>query len=96
MTFENRSLYATTYRWDFGDGAARAEAAPDHTYTQAGVYTVTLSAGDGVVTDTLTQTNSLTVTSAPPAADFFAFPLSGSPPLLVQFLNNSTGATSYE
>jgi YD repeat-containing protein len=33
-----------------------------HTYTQAGVYTVTLSISDGVVTDTLTRTNYITAT----------------------------------
>jgi YD repeat-containing protein len=34
-----------------------------HAYTQAGVYSVTLSVSDGVVTDTLTRTNYLTVSA---------------------------------
>ncbi|NLH50516.1 MAG: PKD domain-containing protein [Myxococcales bacterium] len=30
--------------WDFGDGGSSAETSPTHTYTQPGVYTVTLTA----------------------------------------------------
>ncbi len=32
-----------TYAWTFGDGATSAEAAPRHTYAQAGVYEVSVS-----------------------------------------------------
>ena len=48
VTFQNRSWQgATSYDWDFGDGATSTEENPTHTYTNAGVYTVTLTA-DGV------------------------------------------------
>jgi PKD repeat protein len=95
VTFINSSTNAVSYRWDFGDTMTSTEVSPSHTYTQAGVYTVTLTAigADGNSTS-LVQTNYLTVTSAV-VADFSAFPLSGPLPLLVQFLNNSTGADSY-
>ena len=53
---ENVSTNATTYAWDLGDGSPpSAVVSPTHTYTQAGVYTVTLHASDGAVTDTLTR-----------------------------------------
>ncbi len=34
----------TEYFWDFGDGSTSTEENPEHTYTAAGVYTVTLEA----------------------------------------------------
>jgi PKD repeat protein len=58
-------------------------------YTRAGVYTVTLSVSDGVVTDTLTRTNYISVTQ-PLVADFSADPLTGSVPLTVTSTNLST------
>ena len=97
VTFSNNSTNATEYLWDFGDGNTSTLSSPSHTYTATGVYTVTLSAGDGIVTDTLVRTGYITVTEpAGPSADFSAFPLNGSTPLLVQFLNHSTNATGYE
>ena len=34
----------STFHWDFGDGTTSSEANPTHTYTEAGLYTVTLIA----------------------------------------------------
>lgn len=34
----------TAYRWDFGDGATSTQKNPTHTYSQGGLYTVTLIA----------------------------------------------------
>jgi len=36
----------TSYSWDFGDGNSSTEADPAHTFTSAGVYTVTLTVTD--------------------------------------------------
>lgn len=36
----------TTWHWDFGDGATSTQQSPEHTYAQAGTYTVTLTAGN--------------------------------------------------
>jgi glucose/arabinose dehydrogenase/regulation of enolase protein 1 (concanavalin A-like superfamily) len=38
---------ALTYAWDFGDGGTSTEANPVHTYTDEGVYAVTLTVSDG-------------------------------------------------
>jgi uncharacterized repeat protein (TIGR01451 family) len=101
VTFTNSSTGASTYGWDFGDGSHLTQNSTlitqnlvTHVYTQAGVYSVTLAAGNGIVTETLTRTHYLTVTE-PLVVDFSAFPPQGAAPLLVQFLNNSTGATNY-
>jgi PKD repeat protein len=43
VTFTNTTLDATSYLWDFGDGATSTEMSPVHTYA-GGPYVVTLSA----------------------------------------------------
>jgi uncharacterized repeat protein (TIGR01451 family) len=95
VTFVNSSTGASSYLWDFDDGTFGSTiVSPTHTYTQTGVYTITLTASDGVLTDTLTQTNYITV-SEPVVADFSANPLTGTAPLTVTFSNRSTGATTF-
>ncbi|MFI8294093.1 PKD domain-containing protein, partial [Streptomyces sp. NPDC085614] len=48
-----------TYNWTYGDGQTGTGASPQHTYSAAGIYTVTLTVTDGyhvTTTDTLTVT----------------------------------------
>jgi PKD repeat protein len=47
VSFTNSSANATSYSWDFGDGAMSTEENPVHTYGAEGNYTVTLTASDG-------------------------------------------------
>lgn len=79
----------TVWAWDFGDGSTSAVQNPNHTYTTAGNYTVTL-----VVTSDLGCTNSVTqqVTVAPIPVAAFTAPnaCSGVP---VNFTDLSTVAT---
>ena len=46
-----------TYNWNFGDGATATGAAPSHTYTAAGSFTVSVTATDkdGGVSTAATQ-----------------------------------------
>lgn len=44
VTFENSSVNADSYSWDFGDGNTSTEENPTHTYAEDGSYTVVLSA----------------------------------------------------
>ena len=45
VTFHNTATMAMDYTWDFGDGSPVShDVHPTHTYTQEGVYTVTLYA----------------------------------------------------
>jgi RHS repeat-associated protein/uncharacterized repeat protein (TIGR01451 family) len=95
VTFTNSSTNATQYTWHFGDGMTSSEISPTHTYAGPGVYTVTLVAGNGVVSDTLTRTNYINVYEAVQAL-FSAQPLVGSAPLTVTFTNSSTTASEFQ
>jgi len=44
--FENYSIGASSYEWDFGDGYNSSEFSPIHTYQNAGEYHILLSAID--------------------------------------------------
>lgn len=43
VTFQNKSLNAKGYHWDFGNGQTSTEAEPSVTYDTPGLYTVTLT-----------------------------------------------------
>ncbi|MGQ9459723.1 MAG: PKD domain-containing protein [Candidatus Bathyarchaeaceae archaeon] len=53
-----------SWRWNFGDGTNSTEESPVHTYTEVGIYTVTLTIreADGD-TNSKTRTNYITVTA---------------------------------
>jgi PKD repeat protein len=44
ITLNNTSLYATSYMWEFGDGAISYAANPTYTYYEHGTYRITLTA----------------------------------------------------
>lgn len=92
------------WQWDFGDGATSALQHPTHTYTTAGVYTVSLTAQAAGApamlpggTDTLIRSDYITVTEPPPQVDFIGNPRRGDMPLTVQFTSTVTGTvTDYQ
>lgn len=43
VTFSDSSSAATSWLWDFGDGATSASQNPTHVYAASGIYTVTLA-----------------------------------------------------
>lgn len=55
FVFTNQSQNATSYLWKFGDGDSSTQVDPDHKYTAAGNYTVTLYATNGGCTDSLSE-----------------------------------------
>ncbi len=54
-----------SWSWDFGDGGSSTVQNPDHTYTTAGTYTVSLSAGNAIGSDTMIRTGYITVSDPP-------------------------------
>ncbi len=47
VDFQNLSVNASSYTWNFGDGTTSSLAFPTHTYTVAGVYNVSLVSDGG-------------------------------------------------
>lgn len=55
VAFTNKSVYATTYSWDFGDGASSSAQNPSHTYSSSGAFQVKLTATSATGTSTVTK-----------------------------------------
>jgi PKD repeat protein len=76
----------TSWDWDFGDGSDHSpDQNPTHTYTHPGSFDVTLICNE---TYSYTQYNYITTNLI---ADFSAVPLTGFPPLTVQFTDQTQG-----
>jgi PKD repeat protein len=81
-----------SWQWDFGDGATSTARHPTHTYTAAGLYTVTLTVVGPLASDTAVRANAIAVSvPPPPVANFSASATAGSAPLSVQFMDQSDG-----
>lgn len=64
VNFANQSVNASQYTWDFGDGSTSTLAAPQHTYTANGLYTVKLTAKKGNCNYSNLYTDTIRITSA--------------------------------
>jgi len=89
---DNSTNFPTSWSWSFGDGSSSTLQFPSHTYTIDGTYTVALTVTNSGGSNTLTRTNYITVGSGvvAPVANFVGTPTSGTAPLTVQFIDNST------
>jgi len=63
VSFTNLSTAASTYAWDFGDGNHSSGMNPSNTYSNAGIYSVTLSAIGLGGTNVITLTNYILATN---------------------------------
>lgn len=84
LTFNNTSTNASTYSWDFGDNSTSTSKSPTHTYTKEGTYTIKLTATGSEVSNTATQTVTI---SKPTSAKITGLSVTAMP------LLKSTGAT---
>ncbi|HRH38469.1 MAG TPA: PKD domain-containing protein, partial [Flavobacteriales bacterium] len=97
VTFANNTVGATQYLWLFGDGQTDTTFAPAHTYTNFtavdSIYTITLIASSPFgCADTITAN----ITVAPGVqAGFTNDAQPGCAPMDVNYVNTSTGATTY-
>ncbi len=80
----------TSWSWTFGDGGVSSAQNPSHTYNDTGYFDVGLTVTGPGGTDDTTRVNLIHVTE-PLVASFTGNPLSGNPPLDVQFVDHSTG-----
>ncbi len=94
FTFSNTSSNATSYFWNFGDGSTSSDANPTHTFTDDGMYPVTLTATNNCGSTTFTF--GADVSSVPTAA-FTTDATAGCAPFGVQFTNQSSAnAATYQ
>lgn len=87
--FNNTSIGASTYEWDFGDGTGSFSAQPQHIYTSEGGFIIRLIAITGAGCRDTTY-SALDVWDLP-AADIALSVDTGCGPLEVAFTNNSMG-----
>jgi gliding motility-associated-like protein len=96
VQFANLTTGAVDYIWDFGDGNQSNDPIPSHTYTDPGIYVVTLIAtSDQGCTEFIELGDFISVYDIPQAY-FIPDPRETTiyEPT-IQFLNLSTGATEY-
>jgi len=80
----------TNWTWHFGDGRNSVEQNPRHTYTDAGLYNVTLTVSNLWGNSSLSRDFYINATSSLPIANFTGCPTEGQAPLKVQFNDTST------
>ena len=94
IMFTDRSTNVPTYwAWNFGDGQTSNINNPVHTYQSPGMYSVSLTAGNGYGGNSITKTDYVAVNpaSSTPVVDFSANITSGNVPLQVEFTDHSSG-----
>jgi uncharacterized protein (TIGR02145 family) len=83
----------TSWQWHFGDGNSSTTKNPEHTYYNAGSYTVQLWVSNSFGGDHEIKTGYIQVTGSAAIAEFSAYPTSGSAPLTVNFTDQSSSNT---
>ncbi len=95
VSFIDQSYSETplTYNWSFGDGSLiNHDKNPVHIYAEEGVYSVMLQVKGGNTSNVINQSNFITVEKpALQKADFTAVPVEGPVPLIVSFVDQSSG-----
>lgn len=98
IQFVNRSEYADSYKWDFGDGQTSTKAHPDKIkYTAEGAYEVLLTAVKGSRKTFYKQVIYIAANNEPAA--FFTFDFKdkkSTAPATVVFKNQSVNALNYK
>jgi gliding motility-associated-like protein len=99
VTFTDASTGTVTgYSWDFGNSNSSILKNPSAAYASPGTYTVKLTVSGPGGTNTVTKSAYITVYPGP-TVSFSAVPVSGCPPLNVQFSSsvtaNAPGALTY-
>lgn len=89
VTFKNNSLYAESYRWEFGDGNTSTDESLEYSYYRVGVYQARLIVSNGIGEDIKETEIEIYVT--PEAV--FSYKVDGRS---ITFINESIDAETYE
>lgn len=95
-TFENTSINATAYEWDFGNGITSSNENPTVTYNEAGNYIVSLIASNPEscnLADTISYT--LQISQSELVSSFTAEQIGFCAPITYVFENTSTGGNNF-
>jgi PKD domain len=79
VSFNNETLWATQWEWDFGDGTFSQQRHPEHTYAANGTYTVTMKASNWCSEEVFTKTVQVGAVSGVDEAVIAPFTLSPNP-----------------
>ena len=92
--FQDQSSYASSYKWEFGDGTVSTERNPVHIYRNNGVYDVklTVSSESGCV-DSIH--NKAFIKASKPKGNFFSPEAASCAPSYVTFKDQSVNASSW-
>ncbi len=92
--FQDTSLNAVSWLWNFGDGTTSTLQNPQHTYVVGGYHSASLTiiTADGCSYTTM-QSNSIYF--QPFGANFYGVPNGNTFPVTVDFYANSVGATGW-
>lgn len=93
--FENRSINAHSFLWDFGDGERSDEYSPTHKYTRGGIFTVRLTATGETGIAKFEKTIQIQDSVLVPVANFEIKDGNCVAPCEVEFVNTSENATDY-
>jgi len=95
VDFTGQSTGSTgSMKWTFGDGTYSTGEKPVHTYSKAGLYSVTLTVSNVDGSNTLTKSSYIVVSNVLPApvTSFSASPTSGNAPLTIGFTGQGKGS----
>lgn len=95
VMFTDLSINGQAWYWDFGDGNYSTLQHPSHTYQNAGSYHVSLTVTYPNGCSYIRTINNFITANSAPVAYFTATNTSGCWPVVPQFTNLSTNATSY-
>jgi PKD repeat protein len=88
---DNSTNSPTSWYWYFGDGGTSTDQNPVYEFTEAGTWTVQLTATNDAGSNTSTLSSYITATTLySPVASFTSDVASGTTPLAVQFTDTST------
>lgn len=93
VNFDNLTVGATTFLWNFGDGTTAIEASPQHTYATGGTFIVKLTASNNCGS---TSSQDTIILLNRPSATISANQVQGCTPFVIQFSGqNATNVATW-